>query len=152
MNYRIIAVLVLCSGLSGLTNLHAQNGSPRGGGQGRGMMGDPKEYLEDRMAELEDLLGLSDAQAVAIQALHLEFFEKLDEARSSGDRSSAMRAQIRTLRDEADEEVIKLLSDDQASEYKELRKKEMEEMQARMRERRGQGGGRGSGGRPPGSA
>ena len=108
------------------------------------MMGDPKEYLEDRMAELEEQLGLSDAQAVAIQALHREFFDKLAEARSSDGDRRAMRDQLRKLRDETDEEVIALLSDEQAEKYKEIRKEEMKEMEERMRNRQGRGG------RPPG--
>ena len=110
------------------------------------MMGDPKEYLENRMADLEEQLGLSDAQAVAIQALHQEFFDKLAEARSSGGDRREMMGQMRKLRDETDKEVITFLTEEQAEKYKEIRAEEMKDMQERMQRRRQQG----SGGRPPG--
>lgn len=103
------------------------------------MMGDPKDYLENRMAELEEALGLSNAQVVAIQVLHEEFFEKMQQARATGDRTTMME-QMRKLRDETDEEVITLLSDKQAEKYKELREEEMEEMRARMRRRQAPNG------------
>ena len=136
----------------GITTLYAQQGQGRqgqggGGGGGGQMMGDPKEYLEDRMADLEELLGLSDAQAVAIQALHEEFFGKLAEARSSGGDRRELMLQMRTLRDATDKEVITFLNEEQAEKYKELRAEEMKEKQERMQRRREQGG---SGGRPPG--
>ncbi len=83
------------------------------------------------MAELEELLDLSDAQAVAVQALHQEFFTKLDSARTSGGDRRAMRSTMRDLRDRTDAEVVELLSEEQAEKYAELRKQERERMRSR---------------------
>ena len=152
MTKQILQLTLLFTLAFGITTLYAQQGQggrqAQGGGGGGGggqMMGDPKEYLEDRMAELEEQLGLSDAQAVAIQALHLEFFDKLAEARSSGGDRRQMMGEMRKLRDETDKEVIAFLSEEQAEKYKEIRAEEMKEMQERMQRMR-----QGGGGRPPG--
>ena len=153
MNIRITQLTLVLALVFSVTTLYAQNGGGggKGSGQGRGgggggqggeggqMMDDPKAFLEDRMAELERELGLSGAQAVAIQALHQDFFDQLEVARSSGDRSQM--ESMRKLRDQTDKEVITLLTDEQADQYKVIRKKEIEEMQARMETRHGGRGG-----------
>jgi hypothetical protein len=145
MTNRIAQFTLVFTLAVGVTSAYAQkgqgdgHGGDRGGGGGGGqMMGEPKDYLENRMAELEKILDLSSAQAVAVQALHQEFFDKLEQARSSGDRR-AMMEQMRKLRDDTDAEVIGLLNDEQAARYKEIRKEEMEEMRSRMRERQERG-------------
>ena len=110
------------------------------------MDGDPKEMLESRMARLDSLLDLSDAQEAAILQLNLEMMDELKTLRdeSGGDRQ-AMGQKMRSLRDRHDQEVMEMLDEEQQAAYSELRETEQEEMRNRFRER----GGR-RGGRPPG--
>jgi SNF2 family DNA or RNA helicase len=129
-----LSILVLATLFVAPATLAQTGGRPEAG------TGNPKEYLENRMAELEKLLDLSDAQAIAIQALQSEFFLKIDSVRSTGADRRAMGSALRELRDQTDREVVKLLSDDQAEKYRAFREDEMERMRNRMRQRQGPGG------------
>ena len=63
-------------------------------------------------------------------------FEKLDKARSaSGGNPEAMMASMIKLRDETDEEIVTMLSEEQTVKYIEFRKEEMKDMENRMRRR-----------------
>jgi hypothetical protein len=92
------------------------------------------------MADLEELLDLSDTQAVAIQTLHQGFLTKIDSVRSTGADRHAMGSAMRQLRDQTDREVIALLSDEQVEKYEALREKEKEQMRRRMEGRQGRRG------------
>ena len=100
----------------------------------RPMVDNPEEMLENRIAQLDSLLDLTDAQEAEIMRINLEAFEAGRKAieESAGDRRS-LGKKLRDLRDDQHAQVLDLLDEDQREAYIELRKKEREQMRERRR-------------------
>ncbi len=81
---------------------------------------DPKEMLKKLQSELE----LSDSQSVAIEKILNKQREKVDDIRDSfdGDRMEIM-GELRKLRDETDNEIKAVLSEEQALKYDQFKEK-----------------------------
>lgn len=103
-----------------------------------GMQGGRGGMMERRLEAMKERLKLSDEQLEKVRAVYKEQFAKMRELREkameSGDRS-AMRAEMRKLREETDAKILELLDDTQKAEYKKMQ----EEMREKMRQRRGGG-------------
>jgi len=125
-------LLLSMGGLAAVPVLAQQHG---GGGR---MQGGRGEMMKRRLEMMKERLKLSDEQLEKVRAIYKEQFAKMRELREkmmeSGDRS-AMRAEMRKLREETDAKILELLDDTQKAEYKKMQ----EEMREKMRQRRGGG-------------
>ncbi|MEZ4992595.1 MAG: hypothetical protein R2824_19390 [Saprospiraceae bacterium] len=112
---------------------------PEGGGR-MGRM-DPGQRAEQQAAMMQDSLGLDDDLTAEVEAVLLVYAKKMQEAReaSQGDWSS-MRGTMQTLRDEQDEELQALLSEEQWAKWDAIRQEMMQNRGPGMR-----GGERGRG-------
>jgi len=92
--------------------------------------------MKRRLEMMKERLKLNSEQEEKIRAIYKEQFAKMRELREKmmegGDRS-AMRAEMRKLREETDTKILKLLDETQQAEYKKMQ----EEMREKMRQRRG---------------
>lgn len=123
--------LLLLVVLLGTTMSMAQNK----GGQRNS---DPAEMAKRQTEAVKKACDLDADQETKVQALNLKSANKMNEMRKSGggDRD-AMREKMKTIRDDQNKEMKKVLSDDQWKKYE----KYMEE----QRKQRGQRGGGGRG-------
>ena len=114
------------------TTVIAQDGR----GQGRRNM-DPKELAERMTSQMKESLKLTEAQLPQVEALNLKYAEKMSAARAeaSGDRE-VMRGKMRTMMQEKDVELKKILTAEQWTKFEADRKE-------RMQNRRGGSGRRG---------
>lgn len=99
---------------------------------------DPIEMAKRQTEEIKKACDLDADQETKVHALNLKSANKMDEMRKSagGDRD-AMRAKMKTIRDDQNKEMKKVLSDGQWKKYEKF----MEE----QRKQRGQRGGGGRG-------
>ena len=106
--------------------------------QGRGPRNfDPKEMAERQTNQMEEVLKLTAEQLPKVEALNLEYAQKMKEARDeAGDDREAMRANMRKMMQAKDVELKKILTAEQWTTLEAERKQ-------RMENRRGGGGRRG---------
>ncbi|MDX1393300.1 MAG: hypothetical protein R3195_02870 [Gemmatimonadota bacterium] len=112
MTFRTVALAVVLTLMA--IPVQAQQ---RGPGPGRGMGPD----VDQQMAELTEVLSLSDEQAVSVRAVLEEQSEKRAEMFAGappGDRE-AMRAAMVQLREETEAQLTEILTEEQMSAYRE---------------------------------
>ncbi len=104
------------------------------GGGGQRMT--PEERAKQQTAELKEALSLDKNQEKKVYDLNVESGKKMQKMREEmggNGFSDEMRDKMRTMREETDKEMKKILSADQYKKY--------EKYQEERRSRRGQGGG-----------
>jgi Spy/CpxP family protein refolding chaperone len=111
-----------------------------GGGMGGGNF-DPAAFVDRQMEELKEGLDLSDDQEKQVREIITAGFETMRKAREEmqdggGDRE-AMREKMQAMREEQNQKIKAVLSEDQFTKY--------EQIQKERRERMRQGGGFGGG-------
>jgi protein CpxP len=105
----------------------------QGGGDRRNM--DPKEMAERQTNQMKESLKLSAEQIPKVEALNLQYAEKIKVARDeAGDDRESMRSTMMEMMKEKDVEMKKILTAEQWTKFEADRK---ERMQNRGRGRRG---------------
>jgi len=108
-----------------------------GGGMGGGNF-DPSAFVDRQMEELKEGLDLSDDQEKQVREIITAGFETMRKAREGmqdgGDRE-AMREKMQQMREEQNQKIKAVLSEDQFTKYEQIQKERRERM------RQGGGGG-----------
>lgn len=109
----------------------AQGPGGGGGGGGRGMM-DPQTQLD----QLTSQLSLTDEQKPKVLAILEDSSKKMTDLRSSGGDPQEMRPKMTAIRQEQQDKIKALLTDEQKTKYDAM-------LQAQQNRRSGGGGGGG---------
>ncbi len=140
----MIFAIIVVTGCNQSSKNNSQSGFGPGNGGGPGNF-DPKEMIARQMDQMKEQLDLSRDQQKQLQKIMEEGFENMrkmrQESRSNGDREG-MREHMRQMREEQDQKIKAILSEEQWGKYQQIR----EEM--RSRRRGGPGGTDGGQGRP----
>lgn len=98
----------------------------QGGGGGRYNM-EPKELAERQTNQMKESLDLTVEQLPKIEALNLQYAEKIGEARdAAGDDRESMRNAARELMKKKDVELKKILTAEQWTKFEAERKERMQ--------------------------
>jgi len=131
----LMAIIVSCN--QGAKNNQQQQMGP-GGGMGGGNF-DPAAFVDRQMEELKSGLELSDDQEKQVREIITAGFETMQKAREGmqdgGDRE-AMRDKMQQMREEQNQKIKAVLSEDQFTKYEQIQKERRE----RMRQGGGSGG------------
>jgi len=131
----LMAIIVSCN--QGAKNSQQQQMGP-GGGMGGGNF-DPAAFVDRQMEELKSGLELSDDQEKQVREIITAGFETMQKAREGmqdgGDRE-AMRDKMQQMREEQNQKIKAVLSEDQFTKYEQIQKERRE----RMRQGGGSGG------------
>lgn len=127
----LVLVIALATSCNQSSNSNSQSGSESGGGMGRGNF-NPEELVDRQMTEMKETLDLSGKQEKQMRELMLENFDNMSKMRekSGGDRE-AIREQMQQLREEQNNKIKEILTEEQWEKY--------EAFEAERRSRRGQG-------------
>ena len=110
----------------------------------------PQRSAEERAQKLTELqdqkVGFSAEQKAQVQAVNLEAFKKMDDARATaqGDRQAMLQA-IRQINQDRDAQTVALLTEEQKPKYEAAKEEFRAWMRERMQQRRGGRGGAGLG-------
>ncbi|NCB09201.1 MAG: hypothetical protein EOM73_13675 [Bacteroidia bacterium] len=126
--------MLLATGLMFSCN-QSQNNSNNQGGMGPGNF-NPEEMIQRQVSELKETLNLSSDQEKQMQKLITQNFENMrkmrEQRQNSGEGFEGMREQMQKIREEQNNKVKAILSDEQWEKY--------QVWQEERRARRGQGG------------
>ncbi len=144
MKRTVFLVMVLVSTLVISCNNGGNNSQQmpfgRGNGMGPGNF-DPQAMVDRQIEEMDETLDLSDDQEKQIREIMEENFENMaamrEDMQNSGGGFEGMREQMQKVREEQDNKMKEVLSDEQWEKY--------QVMQEERRSRRGQGGPGGQG-------
>lgn len=129
----VMAVIVSCN--QGSKNNQQPSFGP-GGGMGPGNF-DPQAFVDRQMEELKEGLGLTKDQEKQVREIITAGFETMQKAREEmqdgGDDFEGMREKMQQMREEQNQKIKAILSEDQFTKY--------EQIQQERRERMRQGGG-----------
>ena len=103
--------------------------SPGGGGMGGGNF-DPAAFVDRQMEELKEGLELSDDQVKQVREIITAGFETMRNAREEmqdGDRD-AMREKMQQMREEQNQKIKAVLSEEQFAKYEQIQKERRERM------------------------
>ena len=96
----------------------------------------PEEIAEKQTQHMHDLLGLSDKQVKKVRKINLKYAKKFDAERSNGAEShEEMRSHMMKLNNGKDEELKKVLREDQYTLMVKERKKAMHEEHRRREDK-----------------
>lgn len=139
----LIGLIVSCN--RGSRNNSQQSFGP-GGGMGPGNF-DPQAFVNRQMDELKEALELTKDQEKKVREIISSGFETMqkarEEMRDGSGNFEGMREKMQKMREEQNEKIKEVLSDEQWTKYDEIQK----EMRERMRQGGGPGG-QGGPGRP----
>jgi len=145
MNRIVFVIMVLVAALATSCNQGSKSNSQQnfgpGGGMGPGNF-DPEAMIDRQISEMKETLDLSGKQEKQMRALMEENFENMskmrEEMQGNGGGFEGMREKMQKVREEQDQKVKEILSDEQWEKY--------QTMQEERRARRGQGRPDGQGG------
>ncbi len=133
MNRIVFAVLVLVMALASSCNQSSKSNSQQGFGSGNF---DPEQMADRQIEEMKETIDLSGTQEKQMRELIMENFENMskmrEEMQNSGGGFEGMREQMQKVREEQDQKVKAILSEEQWEKY--------QTYQEERRARRGQGG------------
>jgi periplasmic protein CpxP/Spy len=133
----VMAILVSCN--QGSKNSQQQQMGPGGGMGGSGNF-DPAAFVDRQMEELKSGLELSDDQEKQVREIITAGFETMRKAREemqdSGGDFEGMREKMQQMREEQNQKIKAVLSEDQFTKYEQIQKERRE----RMRQGGGPGG------------
>lgn len=139
----LFAGLIVSCGQSG--NTSSQQNPGQGSGRGSGNF-DPQAMVNRQMEEMKSRLDLSGDQEKQIREIMTKGFETMRKAReemqNSGGGFEGMREQMQQMREEQNNKIKAILSEEQWDKYQVLQ----EEMRARRGQGRGGSGGQGGSG------
>lgn len=122
-------------------------------GQGQGFGGvnlEPEQAADRVTTELQNQLGLDDAQAEQVYQIQLTFFTSAKEVQGAGGERMEKAKRFKDLSDTRDSQLKDILTEEQFAKYLTIQEANRERMRQRMQQngggRRG-GGGFGGGGR-----
>lgn len=122
---------------------------PQGGqnGSSQRQRMSPEDMSKRQTERMVKQLKLDEAQTVKVQAINLDFSEKMKTAfESAQDDRSSMRSKMETIRNEKNAELKTVLTEEQYKKYLEDEKTQMEERKSRQANgTRGQGRGQSRG-------
>ena len=120
MKRTLLSIVIITITLSFSSSTFAQQGGgPRNF--------DPKEMAERQTSQMKESLKLTEDQLPKVEALNLEYAQKLKVARDeAGDDRESMRTTMREMMQEKDVELKKILTAEQWTKLETQRKERME--------------------------
>ncbi|MDX2063117.1 MAG: hypothetical protein SFY70_08660 [Bacteroidia bacterium] len=118
-------------------------------GQGQGFGGfnlDPEQAADRVTTELQNQLGLDDAQAEQVYQVHLTFFTSAREVQGAGGDRMEKAKRFRELSETRDSQLKGILTEEQFAKYQTIQEANRERMRQRMQQNGGRRGGGGFGG------
>jgi Spy/CpxP family protein refolding chaperone len=133
--FLIVSVFALTLSCNQSSNNSSQEDSNNRDRRGNGNF-DPEAMAERQIEQMRETLDLTNDQADQLHEIMMEGFENMrkmrEEMRGDGGGFEGMREQFREMREQQDEKIKAILSDEQWEKY--------EVFQEEMRDRRRQGG------------
>jgi protein CpxP len=134
-----MGVVALCSAALCSLPMMAQGGGGMGQGGGGGMRG---MNSEQRVANIDKAVTLTDDQKTKIKAIYDADMQKMMDLRNSGEDRETMMPKMRAMRDDENKQIEALLTDEQKPKYAAY-------LASMPQYGRGGGGGQGGGATPP---
>ena len=126
-------------GLSIIFSLAATTSMAQGGGPGGGNRSNPAEMVaKEKQMLLDSIPSINEDQRVILDIIYTDYETEISNQRANAnpDNREAMRTQMRTIRDQKNESLKAILTEDQYKKYNAL----MKSMRNQAGQRRGSGG------------
>lgn len=102
----------------------------------------PEEIVKQKMEEVRKNISLDDLQAVYVENTLLKYYHQKDELLQRNDRTDILKAEMVELNAKQDQELLRVLNDEQLVKLKEVLKNNQNPRKSK-KDKRGKGNGKG---------